>query len=104
LKKNPQIIVEANEFVLMRSHTKPTKKIDKILEHSSQMFDDLILCFEEDLVNSEIQSLVEDKAESEHVQKFKEMERCTYDDTEKMKKVLNQVIEPCHYVSPHSNY
>jgi hypothetical protein len=27
--------------------------------------------------------LVEDKAESEHVQKPKEMEKCTYDDTEK---------------------
>jgi hypothetical protein len=83
LKENSQIIVEANEFVLMQSHTKPTKQIDKILEHSSQTLDDPILCFEEDLVNSEIQSLVEDKAESEHVQKSKEMEKCTYDDTGK---------------------
>jgi hypothetical protein len=52
LKENSQIIVEANEFVLMQSHTKPTKQIDKILEHSSQMLDDPILCFEEDLVDS----------------------------------------------------
>jgi hypothetical protein len=83
LKENSQIIVEAKKFVLMQSHTKPKKQIDKIPEHSSQMLDDLIICFEEDLVNSEIQSLVEDKDESEHVQKFKEMERCTYDDNGK---------------------
>ena len=34
-------------------------------------------------MNSQIQSLVEDKVESEHVQKPKEMEKCTYDDTRK---------------------
>jgi hypothetical protein len=83
LKENSQIIVEASEFVLMQSHTKPTKQIDKILEHSSQTLDDPILCFEEDLVDSEIQSLVEEKVEGEHVQKPKEMEKCTYDDTGK---------------------
>jgi hypothetical protein len=30
--------------------------------------------------------LVEDKAESEHVQKLEEMEKCTYDDTGKNEK------------------
>jgi hypothetical protein len=67
LKENSRIIVEANEFVLMKNHTKPKKQIDKILEHSSQMLDEPIICFEEDLVNSEMKSLVKDKAESEHV-------------------------------------
>ena len=28
-----------------------------------------------------MQSLIEDKAENEHIQQFKEMEKCTYDDT-----------------------
>jgi hypothetical protein len=83
LKENSQIIIEANKFVLMQSHTKTTKEIDKILEYSYQTLDDPILCFEEDLVNSEIQSLVKDKEESEHVQKPEEIEKCTYDDTRK---------------------
>ena len=80
-KENSQLIVEANKFVLMQSHTKPMKHIDKILEHSSQVLDDPIPRFVEDLVNSEVQSLIEDKAENEHVQQSKEMEKCTYDDT-----------------------
>jgi len=51
------------------------------LDHSSQRLDESILCLWEDLGNSEIQSLFEDKAESEHVQQSKEMEKCTYDNT-----------------------
>jgi hypothetical protein len=78
LKENSQIIVEANEFVLMQSHTKPTKQVDKILQH----FDDPITRFEEDLVNSKVQSLVEDEAENGHVQQSKEMEKCTYNTRE----------------------
>jgi hypothetical protein len=81
LRENSKIIVEARKFVLMQSHTKPMKHIDKILEHSSQVLDDPIPRFVEDLVNSEVQSLIEDKAEIEHVQQSKEMEKCTYDDT-----------------------
>jgi hypothetical protein len=81
LRENSKIIVEASESVLMQSHTKPTKQIDKILEHFSQALDDLIPFFVEDLVNSKVQSLIEDKAENEHVQQSKEMEKCTYDDT-----------------------
>jgi hypothetical protein len=81
LRENYKIIVEASEFALMQSHTKPTKHIDKILEHSSQVLDDPIPFFVEGLVNSEVQSLIKDNAESEHVQKSKEMEKCTYDDT-----------------------
>jgi hypothetical protein len=81
LKEDSQIIVEANKFVLMQIHTKPMKQIDKILQHSSQALDDPITCFVENLVNSKVQSLVEDKDENEHVQQSKEMEKCTYDDT-----------------------
>jgi len=39
LKENSKIIIEENEFVLMQNHTKPMKQIDKILQHSSQVFD-----------------------------------------------------------------
>jgi hypothetical protein len=45
LKENSKIIIEANEFVLMQNHTKPTKQIDKILQHSSHALDDPITCF-----------------------------------------------------------
>jgi hypothetical protein len=79
LKENSEIIIEANEFVLMRNHTRPTKQIDEILWHSSHALDDPITCFVEDLVNSKVQSLVEDKDENEHVQQSKEIEKSTYD-------------------------
>jgi hypothetical protein len=54
LKENYEIILEANEFVLMKNHTKPTKQIDEILQHSSHALDDPIACFVEDLVNSKV--------------------------------------------------
>jgi hypothetical protein len=81
LKENSEIIIEANKFVLMRNHTRPMKQIDEILQHSSHALDDPITCFVEDLVNSKVQSLVEDKAENEHVQQSKEIEKSTYDNS-----------------------
>ena len=67
----------------MQSHTEPTKQIDETLEHSSQMIHNLVLCSEENFVDSEIQSLVQEKAEGECIQIPKRMEKCTYDNTEK---------------------
>jgi hypothetical protein len=83
LKENVEIIVEASEFVQMQNHTELTKQINKMLEYSFEMLGDPILGFEDDFVDSEIQSLTEEKDEGEHVQKPKEMEECTYDDTGK---------------------
>jgi hypothetical protein len=68
LKENSEMIIEENEFALMRNHTRLRKQIDKILQHSSHALDDPITFFVEYLVKSKVQSLVEDKAENEHVQ------------------------------------
>jgi hypothetical protein len=82
LNENSKIIIEENEFVLMQNHTKPMKQIDKILQHSSHVFDDPITCCVEDLVNAKVQPLVKDKAENEHVQQSKEIKKCVYDNNE----------------------
>ena len=84
LKDNSNIIIEENEFVMMQNHTKPTKQIDKILQHSPQVFDISITCCVAYLVRSKVQQLVEDKAEKEHVQKSKDIEKRAYDNSEEI--------------------
>jgi hypothetical protein len=75
LKENSKIIIEANKFVMMQNHTKPTKQIDDILQHSSYALDEPITCFVEYLVNSKMHSFDEDKDENEHVQQSKEIKK-----------------------------
>jgi hypothetical protein len=84
LKENVEIIIETNEFVRMQNHTKQMKQIDKILQHSPQVFDICITCCVEYLVSSKVQPLVEDKAEKEHVQKSKDIEKRAYGNSEEI--------------------
>jgi hypothetical protein len=84
LKENSKIIIEANELVLMQNHTKPTRQINKILQHSSHVFDDPITCCAEDLASSKVQPLVEYKDENDHVQQSKEIEKCAYNNNEEI--------------------
>jgi hypothetical protein len=67
----------------MQSHIEPTKQIDETLEHSSQMIYNPVPCSEEKFVDSEIQSLVQERVASEHIQNPQKMEKCTSDNTEK---------------------
>jgi Asp-tRNA(Asn)/Glu-tRNA(Gln) amidotransferase C subunit len=87
LRENSEIIIETNEFVLMQNHTKPMKQIDKILQHSSQVFDVPITCCVEDLVSSKVQPLVEDKAEKEHVHNPKILKNVPMTIVKKLEKV-----------------
>jgi hypothetical protein len=84
LRENFEIVIETNEFVLMQNHTKPMKQIDKILQHSSQVFDVPITCCVEYLVSSKVKPLVEDKAEKEHVRQSKDIEKRAYDNCEEI--------------------
>jgi hypothetical protein len=82
LKENLKIITEAEECVLMQNHTDSWETIDKKLQQSSHVFNDLVACYMEGFISSKLQPLVEDESENECVQKSKEIEKCAYDSSE----------------------
>ena len=66
----------------MPNHIDSLKTIDKKLQQSSHVFDDLVTCYVEGLVNTNLQPLVKDESENECVQQSKEIEKCSYDSSE----------------------
>jgi hypothetical protein len=54
LKEDYKIIIEAKECVLIPNHTDSLKKIDKKLQQSSLVFDDLVVGYVERLVSSKL--------------------------------------------------
>jgi hypothetical protein len=64
LKENVNIIIEAEECVMMKNHTDPLEQIDKKLQQYSQVFDDLVACYMEGFISSKLHPLVKDEFEN----------------------------------------
>jgi hypothetical protein len=83
LKEKLKIIIEAEECVIMQNHNDSWETIDKKLQQYSHVFNDPVACYMEFFISSKLQPLVEDESENECVQKYKEIEKCAYDSSEK---------------------
>jgi hypothetical protein len=79
LKENSKIIIKATKCVLMPNHTDSLEQLDKKLQQSSHVSDDLVTYYVEGLVSSKLQPLVEEEPENECVQQSKEIENCAYE-------------------------